>query len=293
MVPLLAAAFALFVVPVLASNHFAGLTVSNSAGGVTSYTCRTQTQWNQLASDAKGKGFNAVRILGFDCNSLDMASSAAAAAGIKVMAGIWVSDTIADSQTQIDNDVQTFRTAYAKYGASRFVGLTIGNEVNDTPSNIMAKVTSVKASLTSSGITTFVSTVHDWVTIRDNAAFCNADFIGANAHAFYDGNVGSNQAGSFLFNTVVPGLKNTCPGKKIYITETGWPSRGGNMGIAVASTVDEQNAISSINCACLTDTSISVYGFEYDDQLWKSNDNERSFGVFGKIPLSPGALSSC
>ncbi|KDR72817.1 hypothetical protein GALMADRAFT_281083 [Galerina marginata CBS 339.88] len=293
MVPLLAAVFSLFAAPVLAGNHFAGLTVSNSAGGVTGYACRTQAQWNQLAKDAKGNGFNAIRILGFDCNSLDMASSAAAAAGIQVMAGIWVANTMAGSQTQIDNDVQTFRTAYSKYGASRFVGLTIGNEVNDTPSNIIAKVKSVKASLSSAGITTPVSTVHTWVTIRDNAAFCGADFIGANAHAFYDGNVVSNQAGNFLFNTVVPGLKRTCPGKKIYITETGWPSRGSNLGSAVASTGDEQNAISSINCACPRDTSVSVYGFEYDDQLWKSNDNERSFGLFNKIPLSPGALSAC
>ena len=27
------------------------------------------------------------------------------------------------------NDVQTFRAAYAKYGAGRYVGLTVGNEV--------------------------------------------------------------------------------------------------------------------------------------------------------------------
>jgi len=50
----------------------------------------TLSQWNQLANDAKGQGFGAIRITGFDCNALDLASSAAAAAGIQVLAGIFV-----------------------------------------------------------------------------------------------------------------------------------------------------------------------------------------------------------
>jgi len=44
-----------------------------------------------LANDAKRKGFGALRSTGFDCNALDLASSAAASAGIKVLAGIYVS----------------------------------------------------------------------------------------------------------------------------------------------------------------------------------------------------------
>lgn len=48
-------------------------------------------QWNTLAFDAKNAGFASIRILGFDCGALDMASSAASAAGIKVLAGIYIS----------------------------------------------------------------------------------------------------------------------------------------------------------------------------------------------------------
>jgi exo-beta-1,3-glucanase (GH17 family) len=47
-------------------------------------------QWNTLANDAKSQGFGAIRIEGFECNALDMVSSAAAAVGIQVMAGISV-----------------------------------------------------------------------------------------------------------------------------------------------------------------------------------------------------------
>ena len=86
-----------------------------------------------------------------------------------------------------------------------------------------------------------MSTVHTWVAVRDNPqAFCIGDFVGANAQyvhipsalelnltivflppsAFYDGNVVGNQAGSFLFNTVIPSLKRACPGKPIIIAES-------------------------------------------------------------------------
>ena len=129
---------------------------------------------------------------------------------------------------------------------------------------------------------------------------------------FYDGGRTSGQAGDFVFKTVVPALKSACPGKKLYITEfvlstlsstffqqtdcffrSGWPSRGAKNGVANPSVSDENNAILNLNCACRDDTSVSVYAFEYDDQLWKNNDNERSFGIFGKITLNGGAFNPC
>ncbi|KAG5726751.1 putative family 17 glucosidase SCW11 [Termitomyces sp. T112] len=282
------------VIPIAATNNFAGIGASNSIGGTSTYTCRTADQWNAFASNAKNSGFKSIRITGFDCNALDLASSAAAAVGIQVLAGIYASGgTIAASLTQINNDVQTFRTAYAKYGSGRYVGLTIGNEVNDSVDNIMAKVYDVRGYLGSVGVTTPVSTVHTWVNIRDNPALCGADFVGANAHAFYDGGRTSGQAGDFVFKTVVPALKAACPGKKIYITESGWPSRGGSNGVAVASLADERNALLNLNCACRDDRSISVYAFEYDDQDWKANDNERSFGISGKFNLLGDVFAPC
>ncbi len=46
-------------------------------------------KWNDLANSAKGSGFKAIRILGFDCDALNQASRAAAAAGLQVLAGIF------------------------------------------------------------------------------------------------------------------------------------------------------------------------------------------------------------
>jgi len=77
------------------------------------------------------------------------------------------------------------------------------------------------------------------------------------------------------------------------VGRSGWPSRGGSNGAAVASVADERNAILNLNCASRDDTSVSVYAFEYDDQLWKGNDNERSFGIFGKIQLNGDVFNVC
>ena len=94
-----------------------------------------------------------------------------------------------------------FRQAYATYGSGRYVGLTIGNETNDSSGNIMGKVYDVRgmrfqASISSAylsspiippgylrsvGVNTPVSTVHTWVRVRDDPALCGADFVGANA----------------------------------------------------------------------------------------------------------------
>ncbi|KAF9566944.1 glycoside hydrolase [Agrocybe pediades] len=286
--------FSSFFAGILASNHFAGINAANSKGGANAYTCRTQADWNNLASTAKDSGFKAIRILGFDCNALDLASDAAARNGLQVLAGIYISGSVASAMTQINNEVQLFRQAYQKYGAGRYVGLTIGNEVNDATGSIMAKVYDVRGYLRSVGVSTPVSTVHTWVRIRDEPALCGGDFVGANAHAFYDGNVASGDAGNFVFSTVVPSLKSKCPGKKIIITESGWPSRGNRFGSkAVASSGDERSAISSLNCASARDPSVSLYAFEADDQLWKGNDNERSFGLFNKVKFNGDILNAC
>ncbi|KAJ7708052.1 glycoside hydrolase superfamily, partial [Mycena rosella] len=234
-------------------------------------------QWSQVANDARGLGMTSIRIQGFDCNALDLASAACAQAGIQLLAGLYISGTVAAGIDGINNDVQTFRAAVAKYGAGRYVGLAVGNEVQDSAGNIMAKVYDVRGYLNSIGISVPVSTVHTWH--RDNPSMCGADFAGANAHAFYDPPSTSSNTNNFIINTVLPAVRNACPGKKLFITESGWPSRGGQVGAGVASINDELIALQGLNCAA---QSVSMYAFEYDDQLWKSNDNERSFGMWVK-----------
>ncbi|KIJ29543.1 glycoside hydrolase family 17 protein [Sphaerobolus stellatus SS14] len=192
------------------------------------------------------------------------------------------------------NNVQTFQTAFKKFGAKRYAGLTIGiNYMNHSVENILAKVNDVKGYLRCVGVATPVFTAHIWVNIRDSPALCSADFVAANAHAFFDGNVESAQAGDFVFNTVVPSLKKACPGKPIIISESGWPSRGNANRAAKTSVNDEKAALNSLNGVSKRDKTVMVFAFEYDDQTWKFNDNERSFGFFGKFNLNNEVFKSC
>ncbi|TFK63846.1 hypothetical protein BDN72DRAFT_881880, partial [Pluteus cervinus] len=165
----------------LASTHFQGISPSNSIGGASSYTCRSQDDWNRLAVDVRNNGFKTIRITGFDCDALELASNAAASNGLTIMAGIYVPGSMSDSIVNINNQVQDFKNAYFRWGSSLYVGLTIGNEVNDNSGAIMAKVYDVRGYLQSVGVWTPVSTVHTWVRVRDDPALCGADFVGANA----------------------------------------------------------------------------------------------------------------
>ena len=180
---------------------------------------------------------------------------------------------------QINQDVGVFVNTVKKYGANNIDGLTIGNEVADTPKNIMQKVWDVRGYLNNViGYKGPVSTVHTWVEVMNNPILCDADRVTVNAHAFYDGNVQAPGAGNFIANVVIPNIKRVCAPyaavKNIIITESGWPSRGPNFKAAVASLPNEQAALKSLNCAS---KSTKIMAFEADDSTWKNgNDNEKS-----------------
>lgn len=179
---------------------------------------------------------------------------------------------------QIDQDVGTFLSMVTKYGADAIEGLAVGNEVADTLMNIMQKVWDVRGYLNAKGYTGPISTVHNWYTVLNNPILCNADRVTINAHSFYDGNVQAANAGSFIRDVVLPNIKRVCAPyaavNNIVITESGWPSRGGNYGAAVPSLANEQAALGNLSCIAKTN---SIFAFEAEDSTWKNaNDNEKS-----------------
>ena len=154
-----------------------------------------------------------------------------------------------------------------KYGAGSIDGLTVGNEVADAPSNIMNKVRDVREYLNNNvGYKGPVSTVAVWVDVMNNPVLCDGDRVTVNAHAFYDGNVQATGAGDFINDTVLPNIRKACASyaavNNIIITESGWPSRGGNFGAAVPSLANERDALRSLNCAGKTN---KIIAFEAED----------------------------
>ncbi|KAF9792566.1 glycoside hydrolase superfamily [Thelephora terrestris] len=277
------AALFLLAQSALASNNFYGIGVSSfSSNG----QCRSAAQWDSIVSNAKNNGYKRFRIYGNDCGTtFDHATASAKKYGLPVLIGIWVDGTIANSASRIDQEVGAFVSTVKKYGAGIVDGLTIGNEVADTPTNIMKKVWDVRGYINKvAGYKGPISTVHTWVEVMNNPVLCDADRVTVNAHAFFDGKVQASGAGNFITNVVIPNIRRVCAPyaavKDIVITESGWPSRGGNIGAAVPSLPNEQAALRSLNCAA---KSTKIFAFEADDTTWKNaNDNEKSFGILNK-----------
>jgi exo-beta-1,3-glucanase (GH17 family) len=265
------------------TNNFYGIDISSfNAKG----QCRNTAEWDSVVSNAKHNGYKRFRIYGNDCGTtFDLATASAKKYGLPVLIGIWVGGTIANSVAQINQDVGAFINTVNKYGANNVDGLTVGNEVADTPINIMQKVWDVRGYLHNViGYKGPISTVHTWVEVMNNPVLCDADRVTVNAHAFYDGKVQAPGAGNFIRDVVLPNIRRVCAPyaavKDIIITESGWPSRGPNFGAAVPSLANEQAALSSLNCVAKSN---NIIVFEAEDSSWKSgHDNEKSFGILNK-----------
>lgn len=176
----------------------------------------------------KLKGFSTIRIYGGDCNQLSIILKAAKGIGAKLMIGVWDIGKIGDELTEIIKVV--------KDDWEHVDTLAIGNELIDqlivkkaSPAEKSAKADAVVAAIKTArerlGKAGWknvpVVTVDTWIAIRDYPILCqNSDYIAANAHPYFDGNVDAAGSGKFFEVTVAPVLAQIgpCKGKFIRIT---------------------------------------------------------------------------
>jgi len=170
---------------------------------------------------------------------------------------------------QIDKDVTAFIAA-AKNRQCSIDGLTIGNELKDHV-NVMNKVWEIRDRLKREGVAVPVSTVPIWADVENNPVLCQGDRVTVNAYAFFDKNVGATGAGNFVRDIVLPKIRSVCGEKEVIITESGWPSQGGQYGVAVASLDQEQVALKNLNCVA---KDISIFAFEAEDATWKKKTGD-------------------
>ena len=81
-------------------------------------------------------------------------------------------------------------------------------------------------------------------------------------------------------------------GTNTSVNRSGWPSRGAINGAAVPSLANEANALSSLHSEARRNQAVPIFAFEYDDQLWKVNEDERSFGILGRGGIGSRAIAS-
>jgi exo-beta-1,3-glucanase (GH17 family) len=231
-------------------------------------TCKSQTQVS-LDFGAFAGGYSLVRLYGTDCNQVATALTAARAADPQYSLFVGIFDL-----SDVSGEVQIIIDAAAGNWANIEV-VTIGNElVNDgtaSPAAVLAAVASAKAQLEAAGYNGPVATVDTLVATKANPQLCTGFAkCYVNCHPFFDGNTVAEDAGTFL-QTSISQLQAVLAdsSQEIVITETGWPWKGGNNGVAVPSVTNQNSAIAAITLAFESNRAGVIILSAFND-LWKA-----------------------
>jgi exo-beta-1,3-glucanase (GH17 family) len=231
-----------------------------SSGG-----CKDAGTVSSDIADIAGKGFTSVRVYSTDCSTLENVGSAAASNGLKLILGIFISDTgISGAQGQVTDIVN-----WAQWDLVEL--LVVGNEAvfngYCSASALAGFISSVKSTVGAAGYTGPLTTTEPLETwLSSGTTFCDVvDVTAANLYAFFNAQTVASGAGAFI-QAEIAELKPICPGKDVYVMETGWPHAGNCNGAACPSPENQVTAINSIK----TVVGAQVVFFSYEDDAWKT-----------------------
>lgn len=210
------------------------------------------------------KGFSSVRVYSTDCSGLVNIGAACEAYGLKMIIGIFISDTgisgAADQVTEI--------VAWGKWELVELV--VIGNECvfsgYATASELATFISSCKSTFSSAGYSGPCTTTEPLNIWQENVdVFCEVvDVVGCNIHPFFNGDITASEAGSFVASQLAI-VDSLCSGKYGINLETGWPSFGTCNNVACPGTSEQATAVQGISEAA---GGKSVM-FSYTDDYWK------------------------
>lgn len=229
--------------------------------------CKTQDEVNSDFEKIFQSGdYGTVRLYGTNCDQTAKVLTAISKAGkkTKVMAGIEKLDDVAAEAKLISDAVTAAGGNWKDLIDSVSVGNELVNSGAATPAQVSAAVSQAKSALPNAPA---VITVDTFVAIIAHPEMCDiGDYIGANCHAFFDGGVDAAGAGKFVLDQAQR-VSSVCGGKKVVITETGWPNQGNNNKVAVPSMQNQATAISSLKSAF----SSNMFLFTAFNDMWKKN----------------------
>lgn len=196
--------------------------------------------------------------------------------GIKTLVGAWLGDDPETNQKEINGLIQLANDGYVDIAA-------VGNEVlyrgDLTESELLGFIHQAKTAISNVP----VGYVDAYYEFADHPAITEAcDVILANCYPYWEG---CDQDYSLLYmkemyrKAAAAGI-----GKKVIITETGWPDKGTNLDGAYPS---EENAIKYfINTQKWSkEEEIEIFYFSSFDESWKTGDEGdvgASWGIWDK-----------
>ena len=177
-------------------------------------SCRSSSEITADFTQMFGYGYQTVRLYGVECNQIQIAVSAAAGRSNALYLGVY---NIGTYQQELASLISQVNGNWGPVAA-----VTVFNEaVNDglaTVDQVAAAIQYAKQVLTQAGYTGPVTTVDTFVAYYNNPSLCNVgDFVGANIQPYFDGNVDSAGAGSFVAQQKAL-VEQTCQGQKVVVT---------------------------------------------------------------------------
>ncbi|KAH8159488.1 hypothetical protein CIB48_g8756 [Xylaria polymorpha] len=234
--------------------------------------CKSQSEVNHDIAAIAAAGVTTIRVYSTDCSTLEYVGGACAAHGIKMILGIFVDQPGCHAGNP---SVEEQLSAIKAWGQWDLVSLiTVGNEAvlhgYCTPSELAGLISTTKQQLSYTGPYSTAETVNIWQQQEFAGLICPVvDFVGANAHAFFNTETTADQAGQFVKGQLDI-IDNVCAGKEGRIMETGWPSAGQALGQAVPGYSQQAAAIKSI----VQEVGDKAVIFSLTSDAWKDGNTQ-------------------
>ncbi|KAJ4290940.1 Cell surface mannoprotein mp65 [Kalmusia sp. IMI 367209] len=244
-----------------------GVTYDPYKGSEQNIECKTA---DEITSDfEKLKEFGIVRIYGSDCGQIPIVIREAKKNGQKIMGGIYAPNQ------QIQEVVSALSSGIKQENGGSWDIISVVSVENErvnagviTASDAQDTIVQARTALRGAGYNGPVGAVETAPAVIDNPSICSkSDLTLVNIHAWFDPNTEAKDAGKFV-RSEVDRVKTACPGKRVIVTESGWPHQGSAHDKAVASPDAQKSAIASIRAEFSQD----LFLFNAFDTLWKQDD---------------------
>ncbi|APA07044.1 hypothetical protein sscle_02g018140 [Sclerotinia sclerotiorum 1980 UF-70] len=227
--------------------------------------CKTAEEVATDVALIASKGFKAIRMYSTDCSGLENIGGAAKTAGLKLIIGIFISETgVSGAASQVTDLI-----AWGQWSLVELI--VVGNEAvfngYASATELAGFISSSSSSFKSSGYTGQVTTTEPLNIWQEyTSTLCAVvDITGANLHPFFNAQTTAENAGKFALSQLEL-AESMCPGKSAVNLECGWPSAGSCNGLACPGVSEQSIAIASIVELCGGRTTI----FSYTDDYWKA-----------------------
>jgi exo-beta-1,3-glucanase (GH17 family) len=204
--------------------------------------------------------------------------------GLNCFAGVWLSDSNSLNEQALENALNLIREEHYS-----LIGIVVGNEAVYsgalTALEVAGYINDLKQKIKDnedyiSPKPGCITTAEPWSTWLNNPELAEAsDIIMANVYPYWEG-VGIEDAASYVvekYNEL-----DAAYGKRVIISETGWPTAGATIGNAVPSVENQERFLLEFT-KLAEESKIPYFWFEAFDESWKASSEGEAGAHWGLV----------